>query len=517
MTARFLLLSVLMVAASLWAGTSAAEPSGNPLSPHCWLEDGPIYETHPCYHGGKFRGITDYLPQIAELGVKTIYLMPVWEQPYDYGNQPERRYRNVYKMKDFRLIDPFYGTPADLRALVDAAHARGMKVLFDLVPSHTWKGCALYDRKPFHKMPLAQLEKLLKARGASLEHKTVRGEPHVYYNLIERDNGAGRMVSAAEIAGVIVGDDVLLYQFPNMWGIAVDYTNEEAIRYFAEGAAWCVKEFGIDGWRVDAPVSNWNHRLIREDHSARKLLARVKEAITQAKPGAVLISESVDLLRWKPGGRRDLLSDEMCDASYNYDFERAFFSVLQKKQPAHTLVDTVANEPVRNGRLRLHFTETHDSPRDASVNSQLGRSAAVLVATLPGVPMIQAGQEVGATQTYGFPVDWAAGNAELRKFFCKVFRLRRENDVLRSGSLKNVWKSGGDVCAYARIYRGECIVAVVNLADHQAACTVDLPLDSHGILTDKLGGGTFAVTDPHNVPLTVPAFEARVLVFNGKR
>jgi hypothetical protein len=140
----------------------------------------------------------------------------------------------------------------------------------------------------------------------------------------------------------------------------------------------------------------------------------------------------------------------------------------------------------------------------------------VLVATLPGVPMIQAGQEVGATQTYGYPVDWAAGNAKLREFFCKVFRLRSESDTLKSGSLKNVWKSGDDVCAYARVHRGECVVVVANLADRQAACAVELPLDSPGTLTDRLGGGTFEVPDPHNVPLSVPAFEARVLVFDRK-
>jgi len=510
MTMRLFLLAAL--AGTMCGSAAATEPPA-----HGWLQDGPIYETHPCYHGGSFRGITDRLPQIAALGVKTIYLMPVWEQPYDYGDQPERRYRNIYKVKDFRSLDPFYGPPSDLLALVDAAHARGMKVLFDLVPSHTWKGCALYDQQPFHKMPLAKLQEIAKTRNLTLDYKTQGGERFVYYHLVERDNGAGRMVKAAEIAGVIVGDDVILYQFPNMWGVAVDYINEAAIRYFADGAAWCVKEFGIDGWRVDAPVSNWNHRLIREDHSARALLTRVREAIVAVKPDAVLISESVDLLRWKPGGQRDLLSDEMCDASYNYDFERAFFGVLQGKQPARMLIDTAANEPVRNGRQRLYFTETHDSPRDASVNPKVSRPAAVLVATLPGVPMIQAGQEIGATQTYGYPVNWAAGNAELEEFFRKMFRLRNASDTLKFGSVKNAWKSGDDACVYVRVHNGECILVAVNLNDKPAACIADLPLDSPGTLTDSFGAGSVEAPDPHNVPVSLSAFGARVMVFNRKK
>jgi len=88
MTMRLFLLAAL--AGTMCGSAAATEPPA-----HGWLQDGPIYETHPCYHGGSFRGITDRLPQIAALGVKTIYLMPVWEQPYDYGDQPERRYRNI--------------------------------------------------------------------------------------------------------------------------------------------------------------------------------------------------------------------------------------------------------------------------------------------------------------------------------------------------------------------------------------------------------------------------------------
>ena len=508
MTARFFLLAIL--AGAMGWPAAGGEPS------HNWLQDGPIYETHPCYHGGSFRGITDRLPQIAALGVKTIYLMPVWEQPYDYGDHPKLRYRNIYKVKDYRTPDPFYGPPSDLHALVEAAHARGMKVLFDLVPSHTWKGCALYGLQPFHKMPLAKLQEIAGAHNLTLDFKTQGGERFVYYHLVERDNGAGRMVKAAEIAGVILGDDVVFYQFPNMWGIAVDYTHEAAIRYFADCAAWSVKEFGIDGWRVDAPVSNWNHRLIREDHSARALLARVREAIVAVKPDAVLISESVDLLRWKPGGQRDLLSDEMCDASYNYDFERAFFGVLQGKQPARKLIDTAANEPIRNGRQRLYFTETHDSLRDASVNPKISRPAAVLVATLPGVPMIQAGQEIGATQTYGYSVNWAAGNAELEEFFRKMFRLRNASDTLKFGSLKNVWKSGDDACVYVRVRDDDCVLVAVNLSSKPVTCIADLPLGSPGMLTDPFGTDSVEVANPHNVPLSLSAFGTRVLVFNRR-
>src|SRR5215218_10618006 len=88
------------------------------------------------YHGGDLKGLLKRIDYIRGLGTDSIWLTPSFKNK---AVQPEDRSAGYhgYWITDFTQIDPHLGTNDDLRALIDAAHRRGMKVYFDIITNHT--------------------------------------------------------------------------------------------------------------------------------------------------------------------------------------------------------------------------------------------------------------------------------------------------------------------------------------------------------------------------------------------
>jgi cyclomaltodextrinase len=101
-----------------------------------WLRDGVVYEIFPRAFSreGTLRGIVPQLDRLRSLGVTVIWLMPV----HPTGKEKQKgTLGSPYAVRDYETIDPALGTADDFRALVAAAHARGMKVFIDVVANHT--------------------------------------------------------------------------------------------------------------------------------------------------------------------------------------------------------------------------------------------------------------------------------------------------------------------------------------------------------------------------------------------
>jgi alpha-glucosidase len=109
-------------------------PSSPPDAPP-WWQTGIIYQIYPRSFQdgngdgvGDLRGILARLDYLAELGVRGLWLSPICPSPmHDFG----------YDVADYTAIHPLFGTLADFDALLAAVHARGMKLILDLVPNHT--------------------------------------------------------------------------------------------------------------------------------------------------------------------------------------------------------------------------------------------------------------------------------------------------------------------------------------------------------------------------------------------
>ena len=90
------------------------------------------------YHGGDLKGLTQRLDYIQGLGVTAIWLGPIFRnKPVEGPPGHESAAYHGYWITDFTDVDPHFGTKADLKAFVDAAHARGLKVYLDIITNHT--------------------------------------------------------------------------------------------------------------------------------------------------------------------------------------------------------------------------------------------------------------------------------------------------------------------------------------------------------------------------------------------
>lgn len=90
------------------------------------------------YHGGDLAGLISRLDYIQGLGATAIWLAPVYEnKPVQGAPGQESAGYHGYWITDFTNIDPHFGTRADFRRFVDAAHARGMRVYMDIITNHT--------------------------------------------------------------------------------------------------------------------------------------------------------------------------------------------------------------------------------------------------------------------------------------------------------------------------------------------------------------------------------------------
>src|SRR5688572_26810349 len=90
------------------------------------------------YHGGDLKGLIARLDYVQGLGATAIWLGPIYKnKPVQGGPGQETAGYHGYWITDFTSVDPHFGTEADMRAFVDAVHARGMKVYLDIITNHT--------------------------------------------------------------------------------------------------------------------------------------------------------------------------------------------------------------------------------------------------------------------------------------------------------------------------------------------------------------------------------------------
>jgi glycosidase len=418
-----------------------------------WVARSVLYEVfvQDFSPSGDFRGVIQGLDRIQSTGADVVWLMPI--HPIGVVNR-KGSLGSPYASKDFRGINPAYGDTADFRALVEAVHARGMKLILDWVPDHTSPDNPWVTAHP------------------DFYSRNERGEPSV-----PRDP-QGNLTD---------WDDV----------VQLDYGNRELRREMIATMRWWLEEFGLDGFRVDVagfiPYDFW---------------AEAIPALRSAVPRRLLF-----LAEWEdPEIHR--VGFDLTYAWGSYDRLKEVW----KGAPASTFVRAeLADLPkLPPGGMRMRFTTNHDKtawddPPVAIFGAGSGARAAFVAATLlPGRPLLYNGQEVESPQKLGLfereLVAWDQPHAaDASAFYQRVVQLARTEPALIAGDFVEIATSApNDLISYRR----GGIIVLVNARSREVRAKVT-GIEVNGA-RDLLSSRT-----QRGSRVTLPAYGAMVLRWGG--
>lgn len=416
------LAAVLTLSGACARAPEPASPAAAPrslLAPDTsWVRRSVLYEVfvQDFSPPGDFRGLMAGLDRIEAAGANTLWLMPI--HPIGVVNR-KGTLGSPYAARDFRAINPAYGTAEDFRALVAAVHSRGMKLILDWVPDHT-----------------------------SPDHPWVTEHPDYYFR-----NERGEPMVPRDASGKLTDwTDV----------VQLDYGNPAVRREMIATMRWWIEEFGIDGYRVDVagflPYDFYREALpVLRAAAPRPLL---------------LLAEWGDLELHRTG----------FDLTYAWD-SYSRLKAAWRGGPASEFVAAEITEllGMPPGGMRLRFTTNHD--QTASEDPPLvvfggvagARAAFVATALLPGRPLLYNGQEVESPQKLPLfereLIVWnQPDSAAALAFYRKVLDLARTDAAFLQGDFREAATTApADVIAYRR---GDALV-LVNARNHPVRFAVD--------------------------------------------
>ena len=326
------------------------------------------------YHGGDIEGVRQRLPYLKELGITTVWLMPIYDNVDSIAHRrPESWAPNGftdyhgYGAVDLYAVEEHFGDLAAYRQLVDDAHRLGMKVVMDMVANHTGP-----------------------------EHVWAQDPPTpTWYSgtLAQHLPNNWRMNDLADpYAAPAVRDSTLAGWFAN---ILPDFnqTDPEVERYLIQNTLWWVAATGIDGIRQDTwpyvPRSFW-----------RPWMAAIKrEYPTMTVVGEVL-SEDATVVSFFEGTKTNFDGirtgiDQVFDFPLQAAMRRSFLQGGSVREVAQTLArDRLYDHPER----LVTVTDNHDMSR-LPWNAPAGDAGLLLAYTaqftMRGIPQLYYGNEIG--------------------------------------------------------------------------------------------------------------------------
>jgi alpha-amylase len=431
------------------------------------------------FHGGDLKGLLDHLDEISSLGVTALWLNPLVKNIDSFvtgAGFPDWGYHG-YWADDFSKLDTRFGTEAQLSALVEACHARGIKVLLDVVYNHAGYG-SHYLTDPKFKGWL-------------------------------RD---GAECGKDDLTSCIAGLPDFKTELPEVRAWLLD-----------QQLAWA-KRFNLDGFRLDT-VKHVQHDFWQEHR---------KRTRSELFPGFFLLGEV-----W--GGDPDVLApwfdpDEL-DAGFDFGFQGSAIGFVQGRGRTvafnRYLEQRVAK--TRPGKLLAHFLSTHDSTGALFTlqgDLTLFRMAAVLLFTTTGLPVVYYGEEVAraggewpanrSDMPWGgkaiLPGQGAPRDEALRRDYQKLIALRTSRPALSRGGHKGLYTEG-DLYLFLRqdAATGEAILVAVNRGAAEASASVPTPAgwgDQAAVDLFQAEGAAAlpaAVREGANLKVTVPPKTARIL------
>jgi len=443
-----------------------------------WISDAVVYGVVPRnFDPPGFNGVTTRLDDLADLGVTALWFAPITRTLPDLFG---------YEVTDYFDVRAEYGTKEDFRALVEAAHARGIRVLMDFVPNHT-----------------------------SIEHPYARdaaanGQASTHWDYYDRDPG---------------GNPTHYFSWTHLPNL--NYDNPEVGRFMMEAFSYWVREFDVDGFRVDAV---WGIK----ERNPEWLTAFLAE-MNRIKPDSLLIAEA--------SARDEFYFEQGFDAAYDWTDELgqwAWGDALGGIAPiGEAMVDVLTDggQGYHEAALVMRFLNNNDTGQRfvSTYGVDFYRIALAMLLTLPGLPCLYTGDEVGAEyQPYSQsgPIEWT-DHHRLRDDTKKLIALRRGTPALHSREwLPLAVEPATPLFAYQRGGEGgrrqgeraatplsaspPLVIVLLNFSGSDIEAVADLPDDTAATLgdrelTDLWSGDPIPAPADRRVTVAIPGWGFRFL------
>ena len=326
------------------------DPSINPKGTKPWKSE-KITGFHD-YYGGDLRGIMNRIPYLKDLGISGLYLTPVFEADSNHK----------YNTKNYKKVDPHFGTNELLRDMVDKCHAAGIRVMLDGVFNHTGVDFFAWQDVLEKGMTSEYFDWYMIDKGV-FDHENWKDILSA-----KRDTRDGRYYSFA-----------FADHMPKL-----NTSNPKVQKYLLDLVAFWIDEFDIDGLRLD--VGN---------EISHKFLKRLREMTKEKKSDFYLLGEIWhDSNQW-------LLGDEY-DAVMNYPLATAIhnyfiFDNWEKIEFEHSINRCFTMYQQQANDVLFNLLDSHDTNRlmdKVQGDLDLFYQQLAILFTMPGSPCIYYGTEV---------------------------------------------------------------------------------------------------------------------------
>ncbi|MDQ7251430.1 maltose alpha-D-glucosyltransferase [Dongia sedimenti] len=534
-----------------------------PVDP-LWYKDAVIYQLHVKSfmdsNGdgiGDFKGLLARLDHVVELGANTIWILPFYPSP---------RRDDGYDIAEYRKVSPDYGTMADFRRFVKAAHEKGIRVITELVINHT------SDQHPWFQRA-RRAKKGSAARDFYVWSDTDKAYSGTRIIFIDTEKSNWTW---DEVAGQYFWHRFYSHQ-PDL-----NFDNPKVLKEILSIMKFWL-DTGVDGLRLDAipyliEREGTNNENLPETHA---VLKKIRAEMDRLYPGKMLLAEAN---QWPEDTQAYFGDGDECNMSFHFPLmPRMYMAIAQEDRfPISDILRQTPKIPencqwaifLRNhdeltlemvtDKERDYLWETYAADRRARLNLGIRRRLAPLVQrdrrrielmnglllSMPGTPVLYYGDEIGMGDNIYLgdrdgvrtPMQWSidrnggfskgdpaklvlppimdpaygyqAVNVEaqsadphsLLNWTRRMLAVRKQTSVFGRGEFRLLAPGNRKVLAYLRTLGDDVVLCVNNLSRTAQAVELDLAQFAGRVPVDMIGGSTFPPIGQLTYLLTLPAY-----------
>ena len=392
------------------------------------------------YHskfGGDIQGIIDKLDYLEDLGINVIYLTPIFKSSSNHK----------YNTKDYYTIDPEFGSNELVKELIDKCHKKNIKIIFDAVFNHSGDDFFAF-------------------KDVLINQKNSKYSDWYIINNFP--------VSTEKINYYAFGN-----AHKNM--PKLNTSNPEVTKYLLDVAKFWIKEYKIDGWRLDVC-----------DEVSHTFWKKFRDTIKSVNKDAIIIGEIMH-------EANNFLKGDQLDSIMNYPIKFACVDFFAKKNiTAREFLNILGQNRMLymnsiNKQL-LNLIGSHDTARfltECHDNIEKMKLAICFQFTYVGVPYIYYGDEIGLCggedpQNRKCMI-WNEKfqNHDLLNFYKKMITIRKKHPTFVHGDFKEI-SGENNILSYSREYNNEKYIIIINNNDHSEYIDLNANYTCTNLITNKI-------------------------------